>query len=424
MKVVSIFGLGYVGLPMMCLAATKGYNVIGVDINKEIVDLTNQGICHIKDDSLQRELIEVHDKIAATTDGTTATKKSDIIIICVPTPVDSNNYPNIEPVRSVAKTISKGLKKEQLIILESTVYSGTTEEIVKPILEESGLNAEEDFYLAYCPERIDPGNREWDVKTLPRVIGALSKEGLKRAVEFYNSILDSEIYELSSIKAVEATKIVENIFRDVNIALVNELAKSFDKLGIDTIEVIKGASTKPFAFLPHYPGCGVGGHCIPVDPYYMIEKSRKEGFNPKFLILAREINNSMPGYTIKKVIEGLNEIGKSVKGTKVAVLGLAYKGNIDDTRKSPAYEIIRGLQDLGAHLTIYDPYVLEQSTVQNINDALKNECLVLVTNHDEFKSLTIKKLKQSGVKVIIDGRNLLNKNEVIGEGIIYKGIGR
>ncbi len=417
---VSIIGLGHVGLTLALLASKKGYEVSGVDIDENKVKLINDGKSPIEDEYI---LDNIKYKINATTDFS-VTNKSEIIIVCVQTPIQKNNTPNLKPLKSALNSISKNLNRGQVVIIESTVAPGTCREIAKPILEQSGFKIGKDIYLVYCPERIDPGNKKWTIEKIPRVICSISNKGLEKATIFYESIIDAPIIKLSSIEAVEATKIVENTFRDINIAFVNELAKSFDILGIDVLEVIEGASTKPFAFIPHYPGCGIGGHCIPIDPYYLIEKVKSKGFEHRFLELARSINKSMPEYTIQRTIEGLNEIGKSVKNTKITILGISYKPNIDDTRGSPAFEIISKLKNMGAELRTYDPFVKKLSTVSSLAEALCSECIVLVTAHDEFKKINIEKLKQNEVKVIIDGRNCLDKNKIRNEGIIYKGIGR
>ena len=422
-KTVCVVGLGYVGLPLLCLCIEKGFKAYGFDINEKSVGLINKGKSPIKDKFLEEKIDNLKDKIDVSTNPEVI-GKADVIIICVPTPIDAQYNPNLKPLQSAAETVSKEIKKGDLVVIESTVFPGTTEEIVKPILEECGLKAGEDFYLAYCPERVDPGNKKWNVNNLPRVIGALSERGLREAAEFYRSITTSDVLELNSVKAAEATKIMENTFRDVNIAFVNEMAKSFDKMGIDITEVIKGASTKPFAFMPHWPGCGVGGHCIKVDPYYLISKAKENGFTHRFLNLAREINNSMPHYTVEKVVDGLNEAGKSVRNTKITVLGVAYKGGVDDVRQSPALEIIDELKKLGADLKVFDPYLLEKSDVKNLDEALNAECLVLVTDHPEFKAIKPEKIKEKGIKVVIDGKNCLDKKGLISLGIIYKGIGR
>ncbi len=421
---ICIFGLGYVGLPLACLAAEKDYEVIGIDIDDKKINLINNGISPIDDDELKNKLKILKGKIKATNDGLNAVKKSGIVVICVPTPVDENYHPNLKYVKESAKVISKVLKKGQLVILESTVAPMTTENILKPILEKSGLICGEDFYLCFCPERIDPGNKKFKLKDIPRVVGGINKESTERAMNFYNSILDSEVLALSSPEVAEAVKIMENTFRDINIAFVNEMAKSFDRLGIDITEVIRGASTKPFAFMPHYPGCGVGGHCISVDPYYLIEQASKKGFEHRFLRLAREINNSMPDYSVERVIEGLNEIGKSVRGTEISVLGLAYKGNVDDTRESPAFEIIEKLKKMNGSVKVFDPHIPEMSNFKTLDEALCCECIVIVTDHDELKNLDLNLVKERGVKVIIDGRNILDKEKVKELGIVYKGIGK
>lgn len=421
-KTVTVIGLGYVGLPLACLLAEKGNKVYGLDIDKGRIDLINKGISPINDESLKKKLEKV--KITATADGGVIAE-SEVIVICVPTPVDINNHPDLAPLTSAAKTISKNLKKWQLVIIESTIFPGTTEEIIKPILENSGLSAGRDFHLAHCPERIDPGNKKWGISNLPRVVGATTKEGLARAVEFYKGFVDAEVTALSSVKAAEAVKITENTFRDINIAFVNEMAMSFDSMGIDVVEVIKGAATKPFSFLPHYPGCGVGGHCIPVDPYYLIEKANQNGFDHTFLKLARSINKGMPEYTVKLVTEELNQIGKSIKGSRIGVLGLAYKADVDDIRESPSFEIIALLKKRGAGLSVYDPYVREKSTVSSLNELLKKaEYLLITTDHSEFREMDLEKLKQNNIKIVIDGRNCLDKDKVTGLGIRYKGIGK
>ncbi|MFQ5871671.1 MAG: nucleotide sugar dehydrogenase, partial [Candidatus Geothermarchaeales archaeon] len=269
---VSIIGLGHVGFPLIKLVSERGFKVVGLDVDTEKVDRVSR------------------EGIAATTDPGAALNQADCIIICVPTPIDDDYRPDLSIARSVSETIADHLKKGALIVLESTVAPGTTEEVIVPILERSGLGAGKDFFVAHCPERIDPGNTKWTVRNIPRVVGGINNESTDIAYAFYRELLDAEIIKVSTVKTAEAVKIVENAFRDINIAFVNELAKSFDKIGIDVTEVIKGASTKPFGFMPHYPGCGVGGQCIAVDPYYLIERAGKSGFNHRFLKLAREIN--------------------------------------------------------------------------------------------------------------------------------------
>lgn len=416
---IAIIGLGYVGLPLACLCAKKGYDVVGIDKKQEIVDKTNQGLSHIKDDFLEKELKELKGKIRATTSDEDI-RGADFVLICVPTPLNDDHTPDLSYVEKASEAVAKHMKKGQVVILESTIYPGTTEEIVKPILEKSGLKTGDDFYLGHCPERVDPGNKKYTIENIPRVVGAISKQGTKRIADFYRSILKADVMELNSIKTAEATKVMENSFRDVNIAFMNEMAKSFDKAGIDIIEVIKGASTKPFAFMPHYPGAGVGGHCIPIDPYYLIQKAKEVGFNHEFLKLARDINNNMPDYTV-----GLLEKEISLKGAKVGVLGLAYKKDVDDLRESPALDIIKILKEKGAGVTAFDPYISGKSNVKTMEELLKTvDYLILVTDHSKFKSLTAELLKKNNIKVVIDGRNMLDKEAIKKAGIIYKGIGR
>jgi UDP-N-acetyl-D-glucosamine dehydrogenase len=419
---IAVIGLGYVGLPLAVLIAEKNLNVIAIDNNQKKVDKINRLIVPFKDAELQEKMNLV--KLKATSD-ISEIKNQDIIIVCVPTPVDHLHNPDLGPVRSACESISEYLKPGHLVIIESTINPGVCEEVVQPILEASGLKTGIDFDIAHCPERINPGDSKWKTNNIPRVVGASSEKGLARAVNFYETILDAAVMPMKSIKAAEATKIIENTFRDINIAYVNELAKSFDKLGIDLVEVIKGASTKPFAFMPHFPGCGIGGHCIPVDPYYLIKRAKQNGFDHKFLRLAREINNSMPDYTVNCLINELNELSKSVKGAKIGILGLSYKPDVDDTRESPVYEIIKKIKNLGGELAIYDPFVSDESTVASLEELLgKADVIILATSHKQFLEMDLEKLKNNDIKLVIDGRNCLDKEKILSLGIRYKGIGR
>jgi len=416
-KSVTIVGLGYVGLPVACLCAEKGLNVYGVDIDKNKVSLIRQGVSPIDDQYLKDNI----KKIKIDDNFKEAIKNSPIIIVCVPTPVDDNNLPNLEPLKNACKEISKNLQKDTLVIIESTIFPGTIEEVILPILKKSEIN----FYLAHCPERIDPGNKNFTIKNIPRVVAGVDKKSTKKAAEFYNKIIDAQIKELSGVKAAEATKIMENTFRDVNIAFINEIAKSFDKAGIDIMEVIEGASNKPFAFMPHYPGSGVGGHCIPIDPYYLIEKAKQIGFDHKFLTLARKINESMPSYTVELLEKELKKLNRKIKDANVGVLGLAYKADVDDTRESPALKVIKILKEKEANVYIFDPYVKKESNVKNLDELLqKSDYIILVTDHNEFKNMDLSKLKENNIKIVIDGRNCLDKGKIKGMGISYHGIGR
>lgn len=426
MKAVTIVGLGYVGLPLACLCAEKSYKVYGLDIDKNKIYLINQNQSPIEDGYVIEKLKNLKEGIKATADAKECIPNSDIVIVCVPTPVDRNNSPDLTALMESVSAISRFIKQNTLLVIESTVYPGTVEELVVPILKKEKFDAyKNDVFVAHCPERIDPGNKKWVIENLPRVVGGVTKEATKKAAEFYRSIIEADIVELSGVKAAEATKIMENTFRDVNIAFVNEMAKSFDKAGIDIVEVIRGASTKPFAFMPHFPGAGVGGHCIAQDPYYMIERGKQLGFNHEFLMLARKINNSMPKYTVELLEQQLQKLKKSIKNSKVGVLGLAYKANVDDVRESPAFEIINILKTKGADVFIFDPNVKNGSNVKDLDELLnKSDYVVLVTDHNEFKNMDLEKLKKHKILAVIDGRNCLDKEKIKSMGILYHGIGR
>ena len=313
------------------------------------------------------------------------------------------------------------MKEDALIVIESTIFPGTTEEIALPILKKSNVN---NFYLAHCPERIDPGNKNFTIGRIPRVVGGIDKESSIKAFEFYSTMI-KPVIRLKSVKAAEATKIMENTFRDVNIAFINEMAKSFDKAGIDILEVIEGASTKPFAFMPHYPGAGVGGHCIPVDPYYLIEKAKQIGFNHEFLSLARKINESMPNYIVELLENQLKKLNKRIENAKIGILGLAYKADVDDRRESPSLKIIEILKCKKTELFIFDPYIKEGSNVKDLDELLsKSDYLILVRDHMKFKNIDLNKLKENNIKIMIDGRNCLDKEGIKKLGVLYHGIGR
>lgn len=420
---IVVVGLGYVGLPLALLSERKGHHVIGIDTDESKLSLLREKKSPFLEEAVTKYLGD--SKIDFTSDFSKILG-TNIVIICVPTPVYDNHMPNLDLVVSASTKVAEQLSKGQLVILESTVNPEVTESIVLPILESvSGLRGGVDFYLAHAPERINPGDKKWNVENINRVVGSLEPIGLEKAASFYESILTGSVKRMGSLKEAEAVKVVENSFRDINIAFVNELARSFDKLGIDIVNVIDGAATKPFAFMAHYPGCGVGGHCIPVDPYYLIEHAKKNGFEHDFLSLARRINNDMPNFTINKLEEGLNEVKKSINGSIVAVLGVSYKSNIDDCRESPSFHIIDLLRKKGAEVRIYDPFVMRESNVDSLESALVGaDAVILATAHNQFKEIEIQKYKDAGVKIVVDGRNALPKNEFITAGIVYKGIGR
>jgi len=421
---VAVIGLGYVGLPLAtAIEKARKYEVVGFDMNKEKVDMINKQISPLVDALVEKELKQF--PILATTDESKL-KGTDIFIIAVPTPVYDDHTPDYTPVIAATKTVTKYLQKGNTVVLESTVNPGTCEEIMLPILENgTKLKGGVDFNLSHCPERINPGDPKWNVYTIPRNIGSLNKKKNKEIANFYRSIINAEVNEVSSLKVAESTKIIENTFRDINIAYVNELAKSFDAMGIDLIETIKASSNKPFGYMPHWPGAGVGGHCIAVDPYYLIKRAEQANFDHKLLKEARRVNNSMPEYTVERLEQGLNEIKKSVNGTKIAVLGLTYKADVADLRESPALEIVAILEKLGVDVIKFDPYLPDHSTVKTLTEALKKaDAILLATAHKVFREITAAELKKYNIKVVVDGRNALDKDAIKEANIIYKGIGR
>lgn len=423
-KTVCVVGLGYVGLPLAVRAKEKGYDVIGFDTNEEKIALINAGKSPIKEAFLETRIGQYHPK---ATHNPSTIREADIILICVPTPVDEMRNPDYGPVEDASRLVAANLKKGALVVLESTVNPGVSEEIVAPIFEAAGHVVSTDVYLAHCPERINPGDEKWNVSNIPRVIGSFDEQGLAIGLEFYRSIVDADIRPMKSIREAEAVKILENSFRNVNIAFVNELARSFARLDIDVKDVIDGAATKPFAFMAHYPSCGIGGHCIPVDPYYLVEYAKKTSdFDHKFLSLALEINREMPAYTVEILQDALNEVKLPMNGTRVAVLGIAYKANVDDSRESPAFDIIKHLKKQHCEVETYDPYILRESTKESLNEILEAcDAVVLVTNHKDFvEKVTPELLQKHGIKVIIDGKNCLDKESFKNSGIVYRGIGR
>lgn len=406
-----MIGLGYVGLPLALLAEKKGFDVIGIDLSKDKLDRLNKHQPVIDDEIANKQLTK--SKITFT-DDFSSLKDRDIAIICVPTPVDENKNPDLGAVKDAVAGVARNLQAGNLLVIESTINPGVCDEVVIPLIEkETDHIVGKTLYVAHCPERINPGDPKWHVGNINRVLGADSEKSLDLAYNFYSMLIDAKIKKMGSLKEAEACKVVENSFRDINIAFVNELAMSFDKLGINVFNVIDGAATKPFAFMAHYPGIGVGGHCIPVDPYYLIKYAQANGFDHKFLSLARNINESMPIYSIDKLEQALiQKTNKSLKGAKVAVLGLSYKANVADDRESPSYRVIDTLKERGAIVTTYDPYILEKSDVNTLDEALfGQDAAIVVTAHREFLEIKPKQLKD--LSVIFDGRNALVKQKTL-----------
>ena len=409
---IGIIGLGYVGLPLVIEFGRAGFQVVGLDIDPTKVDRLNRGesyIKHITSKTL-RELVE-QKQFKSTTDFSSVSDL-ECILICVPTPLNSNREPDMSFIVATAQEIAPYLKKDQMVILESTTYPGTTRDVLIPELESgSGLKANQDFYVAYSPEREDPNNKDFSTSTIPKVIGADSDYALECANTLYLSFINKTV-PVSSTQAAEATKLMENIFRSVNIALVNELKVIFDKMGIDIWEVIEAASTKPFGYMPFYPGPGLGGHCIPIDPFYLTWKAREFGITTRFIELAGEINVAMPEYVVNKILLALNEKGISVKGSRVLILGFAYKKNIDDDRESPSYKIMELLLQYGAEVEFHDPYIesigikreypqftgKQRVSLETIDQF---DITVILTDHSDYDYEAI--VEQS--RLVVDTRN-------------------
>ncbi|ADL08331.1 nucleotide sugar dehydrogenase [Thermosediminibacter oceani] len=408
---IGVIGLGYVGLPLAVEKAKVGYQVIGFDIQQKKVEMVNSGINYIGDviDGDLKKVVE-SGKLKASSDYDEI-RELDIVTICVPTPIDKNKQPDLTYVKNSTKEIAKRLHTGMLIVLESTTYPGTTEEVLKPILEDTGLKCGQDFFLAYSPERVDPGNKRYNTKNTPKVVGGVTKFCTKVAAALYRNVLEGEVFEVSSPKVAEMEKIYENVFRHVNIALANEMALLCRRMGIDVWEVIEAAKTKPYGFMPFYPGPGIGGHCIPVDPYYLLWKAREYDFHTRFIELAGEINEYMPKYTVERAAEILNEASRPLKNAKILILGVAYKKDIDDMRESPVLKIIEELEKVGADVKYNDPYIPEFThkgkhyrSIKITEELLKDADLVIIaTDHSTYDPNFI--LEHS--KLILDTRNAM-----------------
>ncbi|MEW6417640.1 MAG: nucleotide sugar dehydrogenase [Nitrospirota bacterium] len=410
---IGIIGLGYVGLPLVKEFHRGGFLVTGFDIDLQKVDMLNSAksyISYIPSEYIKNLIADRRFK--ATTDFTKL-KDMDCIIICVPTPLNKHREPDLSFVFNTARSIAEHLRQGQLIVLESTTYPGTTDEDMKKILEETGLKAGKDFYLAYSPEREDPANKDFTTSRIPKVVGGYTRNCLKVAKALYDSVVINTV-PVSSTKVAEATKLLENIYRAVNIALVNEMKMLFDRMGIDVWEVIEASKTKPFGFQAFYPGPGLGGHCIPIDPFYLTWKAREYDFPTRFIELAGEINTSMPQYVVTKVTDALNGIGKSIRDSKIFLLGLTYKKDVDDVRESPSLELIEQLRNKGAKVDYNDPYVarthkmrhydLKMSSVPLTEKNLKKyDCVVISTDHSSYDYGFIARHS----RLVIDTRNAM-----------------
>lgn len=403
---IGIIGMGYVGIPLGLKFAGTGFSVTGFDKDSARVKEINSGkqvIKHIPAKSM-KEFVKKNNG-SSTTDFSEI-RDMDCLIICVPTPLDEHEQPDMSYIESASKEIGKNLRKGQLIVLESTTYPGTTREIVKPILEKSKLEAGKDFFLAYSPEREDPGNKEFSVSAIPKVMGGLTDNCLRLTSNLYKNIV-SETVEVSSLETAEATKLMENIFRAVNIAMVNELKLIFSRMGINIWEVIDAAKTKPFGFMPFYPGPGMGGHCIPIDPFYLSWKAKEYNTEAKFIELAGEINRKMTEHIVHRIGRSLNDDKKSIRGSKILIVGVAYKKDIDDMRESPALRIMDLLKHKGAKITYHDPNVKNVGPLKSLdltqNTINEQDAIVITTDHTniDYKSLG------KHAKLIVDTRNIM-----------------
>jgi len=412
---IAVIGLGYVGLPLAVEKAKAGFKTIGFDIQQKRVDMVNRGENYIGD-VVQEDLASLvkNGMFKATTDYSLI-GQCDFIAICVPTPLDAYQQPNISYVKSSVMEIAKYMKKGSVVVLESTTYPGTTEELVKPLLEEgSGLVCGEDFYLGFSPERVDPGNLIYKTKNTPKVVGGIGKDATEVIAAMYRAVLSSDVHEVSSPAVAEMEKILENTYRNVNIGLVNELAQLCHKMGISIWEVIDAAKTKPYGFQAFYPGPGLGGHCIPLDPYYLSWKAREYEFHTSMIESSMMINDRMPEYTVERASKILNRDKKALNGSKVLVLGVAYKQDIDDYRESPALKVIETLESQGAEVSYYDPWVKEyrfkskakQGITELTREVLQASDLVMITTaHSNVDYSFV----QRHAKAIFDTKNVMKK---------------
>ncbi len=409
--IIGIVGLGYVGIPLALRYAEAGYKVVGFDIDPEKVEKISSGktyIKHIPDEDIQAA---VDRGFEATIDFTRATD-ADTLILCVPTPLDLHREPDLSYVLDTMDNLLPYLRAGHVVSLESTTYPGTTDEELKPRIESTGLNVGDDVFLVYSPEREDPGNPNFNTQTIPKVCGGDTEACQDVGVALYSHVID-KVVSVSSTRAAEMTKLLENIHRAVNIGLVNEMKIVADKMGIDIYEVIDAAATKPFGFVPYYPGPGLGGHCIPIDPFYLTWKAREYGVNTRFIELAGEVNSSMPEYVLNKIVSALNGQKKAINGSRILMLGIAYKKNIDDMRESPSVEIMQLIQDCGAEISYSDPYVpvfpkmrrynFTMDSVSATSENIKTyDCIVVGTDHVDFDY----KMIQENAKLIVDTRGM------------------
>ena len=425
---ICIFGLGYIGLPTASLFAKNGFNVIGVDINQKLVDKINLGKSPIIEPGLNELVKSVikNKKFKATNDYKKAIKKSNIMIVIVPTPIDKNKKSDLTAVISACEMISSELKKEDIVIIESTIPPGTCDNVIIPILEKNGLKAGNDFKLAYTPERALPRNTLYEMTHNARVVGGIDSKTTNIVAKIYQQVTEGEVICVKNLRTAEMIKLMENTYRDVNIALANEFAKICEELNIDVINAINAANYHPRVNI-HSPGPGVGGHCLSIDPYFIVEMVEDSESPAKLIKTAREINETMPLHVSKKIKDLLKKKGKSLKDSKISILGVAYKANVDDVRETPAKPLIMDLKNNGCDVLANDPYVSDEKIEDmgaipvSLEDALNSDCVVLITDHDEYKNLTPKQLKKT---LFVCTRPILNPNDFRKEGVTFIGVGR
>ena len=424
---ISVIGVGQIGFRVCLMFANAGYNIFAIDNDEEKIKKINSGTSPITTKDISGTFNNKN--ISASSDIINKIRQSHVVIVCVPTPT-KNKKPDLSFIEAVSDQISRGLNEGMVIVYESTVYPGVTEKKIIPILENSGLKAGKGLGVVYCPERVDPGNEKFKIENIARVMAATDKRTLELTKTLYETALNTHVFPVSSIKTAEMTKLIENTFRDINIAFINELTTILDETDIDIIEAIKAASTKPFAFIPHYPGCGVGGDCIPVSPYWLTKFAREVKREPELVKLSRNINESMPAFVVKKLRNELNRIGKDIKNSKILILGLTYKEEICDTRNSPAKQIIKILNNGSKEVYAYDPYISKERTKDEFNVQMKDlnnidsiDAIVLLTAHEEFKKIDFKKLKEKVQKdcIFFDTKNVFNKKNIP---MRYLGLGR
>ena len=422
----AVIGLGYVGLPLAMEITAAGFDVIGIDLDSSKIDILKQGRSYILDVSEKNIGDTIQSGKFKPTSDFSVLANADTVSICVPTPLSKSRDPDISFILSATEEIRKYLHRDQLIVLESTTYPGTTDELIVPELETSGLRVGSDFYVAYSPERIDPGNATFTTRNTPKIVGGVTPRCTEIARLFYSQFID-QVVPVSSTKCAEMVKLLENTFRSVNIGMVNELALMCDLLGVDVYEVIDAAATKPFGFSPFYPGPGLGGHCIPIDPHYLAWKLKALNFQARFIGLAAEINGMMPAVVSSMVADGLNRVSKSIRGSKVMILGVAYKKNVSDCRESPALDVMRLLGEKGAILSYSDPLVptvhLGRRTLKSIGTSpaqiAEHDCVIILTDHSSYD---IREIVESA-KLVIDTRNATKDLHAFKDRIIKLGAG-